>query len=257
MKKIGIALGCAALFALCGTAAAQTLNVGVAAEPYPPMYYPDPTGQMQGFEVDLAKAICEAAKLQCEIKAVSWDGLIPSLNGKQIDLIISSMSITDERRKQIDFSDKYYDVPPLIVADKSTKLSNDPASFKGKTIGVQVSTIHAAYAQKHFAAAGANVKSYQNQDEANNDLIAGRIDATMGDTDAMETFLEKEGKACCEARGNPTPDQSVLGYGVGVGLRKGEDELREKLNAAIKSLRESGEYQKIAGKYFSYDVYGQ
>ncbi|WP_347485068.1 transporter substrate-binding domain-containing protein [Vandammella animalimorsus] len=258
MKPLLTSLACALAFALPGAAAAKTLKVAVAAEPYPPMYYPSPSGQWQGFEVDLAQAVCKAAKLDCEVTAVAWDGLIPSLNGGHIDMVMASMSITEERRKQIDFSNKYYDVPPLIVSAKEAPVDKSPASFKGKTIGVQVATIHAAYAQKHFAPAGATVKVYQNQDEANSDLVSGRVDATMADTDAMQTFLKSDGgKACCETRGNPEPDPGVLGQGVGIGLRKGQDALREQLNAAIQSLRDSGEYQRIAQKYFSYDVYGQ
>jgi polar amino acid transport system substrate-binding protein len=235
---------------------AQDVKVGFAAEPYPPFTSPDASGKWVGWEVDFIEAICSEAKLNCVLTPVAWDGIIPALTSKKIDMIVGSMSITEERMKTIDFSDKYYNTPTGIVGPKSEEFDATPAGLKGKIIGVQVSTVHQVYANKHFADA-AEIKEYQTQDEANQDLVAGRIDAIQADAIALDAFLETEqGKACCESKGNVEEDVAVLGAGVGVGLRKDETELKGKVNEAIKAIRANGTYDSFSKKYFDFDIYG-
>lgn len=251
------AVAAAVLVAGMGVASAEQVKVGIAAEPYPPFASPDASGKWEGWEVDIALAICAQAKLDCVITPVSWDGIIPALTTKKIDMITASMSITPEREKTIDFSDKYYNTPTVILGSKDVKMDASPEGLKGKVLGVQVSTIHQAYAKKHFAATAAEIKEYQTQDEANQDLAAGRIDATQADSLALETFAQTDaGKACCEIKGKVAPDLEVLGPGVGVGLRKGDTELKTKINAAIKDIRANGKYDEISKKYFNFDIYG-
>ncbi len=238
-------------------AAAEQVRVGFAAEPYPPFTSPDASGNWQGWEVDFMKAICAEAKLDCVITPVAWDGIIPALTTNKIDMIIGSMSITAERLQTIDFSDKYYNSPPGIIGAKDAKFDATPEGLAGKTLGVQVATIHQVYANKYFGAAGATVKEYQTQDEANNDLAAGRIDAVQADSIALGDFLKTEqGSACCDMKGTVKDDPEILGLGVGVGLRKGETELKDKINAAIKAIRANGTYDTFSKKYFDFDVYG-
>lgn len=192
------------------------------------------------------------------VTPVAWDGIIPALTTGKIDMIVGSMSMTPERLKTIDFSDKYYNTPTIVIGTKDLKFDATPEGLKDKTIGVQVSTIHQAYAVKHFAPAGATIKEYQTQDEANNDLTAGRIDAVQADSLALRTFLATDnGKACCEEKGTVAKDVEVLGPGVGIGLRKGDTELKDKLNAAIKTIRANGTYDTFTKKYFDFDIYGQ
>lgn len=188
----------------------------------------------------------------------AWDGLIPALNSKKIDAIINSMSITDERKKSIDFSDKYYNTPGGIIGSKDAKFEATPEGLKGKIIGVQVSTVHEAYAKKHFGEGAAEIKIYQTQDEAQADLAAGRIDAVQADSLSLTTYLATDaGKACCDMKGDVAEDLEVLGPGVGVGLRKGDEALKEKFNAAIKAIRDNGKYAEITKKYFDFDIYGK
>ncbi|PRD41500.1 amino acid ABC transporter [Phyllobacterium phragmitis] len=253
MAVAAIALAAAGM----GAASAETIKVGIAAEPYPPFASPDASGKWQGWEVEIATAICEQAKLDCVITPVSWDGIIPALLTKKIDIITASMSITDERKKTIDFSDKYYNTPTVILGSRDVEMEATPEGLKGKILGVQVSTIHQVYAKKYFGDTAAEIKEYQTQDEANQDLAAGRIDATQADSLALETFAETDaGKACCEIKGRVADDVEILGPGVGVGMRKGETELKEKINAAIKDIRENGKYDAISKKYFTFDIYG-
>nr|WP_298096601.1 transporter substrate-binding domain-containing protein [uncultured Shinella sp.] len=238
-------------------AAAEQVRVGFAAEPYPPFTSPDASGNWEGWEVDFMKAICAEAKLDCVVTPVAWDGIIPALTTNKIDMIIGSMSITAERLQTIDFSDKYYNSPPGIIGAKDAKFDATPEGLAGKTLGVQVATIHQVYANKYFAAAGATVKEYQTQDEANNDLAAGRIDAVQADSIALGDFLKTEqGSACCDMKGTVKDDPEILGLGVGVGLRKGETDLKDKINAAIKAIRANGTYDTFSKKYFDFDVYG-
>lgn len=255
MKKLALALTATLMM---GTAAmAETVKVGIAAEPYPPFASPDAAGNWVGWEVDLIGAVCAAAEMDCEIVPVAWDGIIPSLTAGQIDAIMASMSITAERMQTIDFSDKYYNTPTVIVGAKGVEMTPDAAGLAGKILGVQVSTIHETYAQKHFAGSAAEIKVYQTQDEANQDLVAGRIDATQADSIALDDFLKTEaGMACCESKGAVADDPDVLGLGVGVGLRKGEDELKAKFNAGIAKVLEDGTYDKISAPYFASSIYG-
>ncbi|TPJ82640.1 transporter substrate-binding domain-containing protein [Mesorhizobium sp. B2-6-2] len=242
--------------AMGGVAKAEQVKIGVAAEPYPPFTSPDASGKWVGWEIDFVDAVCAEEKLDCVITPVAWDGIIPALTTKKIDAIVSSMSITDERKKAIDFSDKYYNTPTAIIGPKDQKFGATPDDLKGKVIGVQVSTVHAVYAKKHFTGAQ-EIKEYQTQDEANQDLAAGRIDAVQADSIALGEFLKSDqGKACCDLKGMVAPDDEVLGPGVGAGIRKEDTALKEKFNAGIKAIRANGKYDEISKKYFDFDIYG-
>jgi polar amino acid transport system substrate-binding protein len=248
----------AALMLMAAPVAAQEVKVGIAAEPYPPFASPDASGNWVGWEVEIINAVCAAAEMNCVITPVAWDGIIPSLTSGQIDAIMASMSITEERMKTIDFSDKYYNTPTVIAAAKGSGITPTAEGLAGKIIGVQVATIHEAYVNKHFAGTAAEIKVYQTQDEANQDLAAGRIDATQADSIALDDFIASEtGAACCEIVGAVADDTEVLGLGVGVGLRKGEDELKAKFNAGIAKIREDGTYDRITAEYFASSIYGE
>ncbi|MDZ4096659.1 MAG: transporter substrate-binding domain-containing protein [Paracoccaceae bacterium] len=257
MKATTLALAAAVASLLGSAALAQQVKVGIAAEPYPPFASPDAAGNWVGWEVDLIGAVCKAAELDCVITPVAWDGIIPSLTGGQIDAIMASMSITEERMKTIDFSDKYYNTPTVIIAAKGAGITPDAAGLAGKILGVQVATVHEAYAQAHFSGSAAEIKIYQTQDEANQDLAAGRIDATQADSIALNDFLATDtGKACCEVMGAVADDPAILGLGVGVGLRKGDDALKAKFNAGIAKVIADGTYEAISIPYFSSSIYG-
>lgn len=247
-----VAAGVAAILS-AGVAAAEPVKIGIAAEPYAPFSSLDASGNWVGWEIDVINAVCAAAELECVITPVAWDGIIPSLTGKQIDAIMASMSITEERLKTIDFSDPYYNTPTVIVADKSLDIEPTPESLAGKILGVQASTVHQAYAQKYFA--DAEIRIYQTQDEANQDLFAGRIDATQADSIAMADFVATDNGSCCEIKGNVMDDPAILGLGVGIGVRKGEAELLETLNKAIAKILADGTHEKITAGYFSTSIY--
>lgn len=232
------------------TPAMADLKFGVAAEPYPPFTSKDASGKWVGWEVDLMDALCAQMNEKCEIVEVAWDGIIPALQAKQFDLIFSSMSITAERRQTIDFSNMYYNTPTNVIGTKNGDTDISPAHLAGKAIGVQISTIHQRYADKYFGAAGATVKTYQTQDEANQDLASGRIDYVQADSAALDAFLKTDqGKACCELKGTVPDDPEILGEGVGAGIRKEDTALKDKINAAIAGVAKAGKFDEITAKY--------
>ena len=242
---------------LASPVAAQEVKIGIAAEAYPPFASPDASGNWVGWEIDFINAMCAAAEMQCVITPVAWDGIIPSLTSGQIDVIMASMSITEERMQTIDFSDKYYNTPTVIIGAKGVDMAPTPEGLAGKIIGVQASTVHADYVEKYFAPTAAEVKIYQTQDEANSDLAAGRIDAIQADSIAMDAFLASEaGAACCDLKGAVADDPAILGLGVGAGIRKGEDELKAKINAGIAKVIADGTYDTITANYFASSIYG-
>jgi polar amino acid transport system substrate-binding protein len=244
-----------AMFALCGAGAgaADVIKFGVAAEPYPPFDSKDASGKWVGFEIELMDAVCAEIKTKCELVEVAWDGIIPALQEKKIDVIWSSMSITDERRKVIDFTDKYYNTPSVVIGAKGQNIEITPAGLTGKIIGTETATTHANYAQKYYT--GANIKLYDTFDNANADLVAGRVDVVIGDLVVLEPFLKSDQGKGLEIKAQ-LPDDPLLGDGIGGGVRKSDSALRNKLNAAIKSVRQSGKYNEIAKKYFDFDIYG-
>lgn len=247
-RRLMVAVAVTALCAFAAQAKAE-LKFGVAAEPYPPFTSKDASGKWVGWEVDLMDAVCAQMKEKCELVEVAWDGIIPALTAKQIDVIWSSMSITADRKQTIDFTRMYYNTPTVIIGAKNGDKDISPDHLKGKTIGVQVSTIHQKYVEKYFGA-GSTIKTYQTQDEANNDLAAGRLDYVQADGSALDTYLKTDqGAACCELKAAVPEDVEILGEGVGGGVRKEDTELKAKLDAAIGELAKSGEINKITEKY--------
>ena len=253
MRKTLLAAAIAA-FSTFSSQAAEKLVIGTEGA-YPPFNFIDASGKVGGFDVDIGLALCAEMKVECEVVTQDWDGIIPALTSKKIDMIVGSMSITEERMKTIDFTDKYYNTPTGIIGPKDQTFDAKPASLAGKVVGVQVSTVHADYAKKHFTEA-AEIKEYQTQDEANQDLAAGRVDAVIADLITLDAFLKSEAGACCDHKGNVEDDPAVLGLGVGIGVRKEDTALKDKLNAAIKAVRANGTYDSFSKKYFDFDIYG-
>jgi polar amino acid transport system substrate-binding protein len=232
------------------TPAMADLKMGVAAEPYPPFTSKNAEGVWEGWEIDVMTAICAEIGEKCSVEEVAWDGIIPALTSKKFDAIMSSMSITDERKKTINFSDMYYNSGSLIIGAKNGDLDFSPEHLAGKTLGVQVSTTHAKYAEKYYGAKGAELKTYATQDEANSDLAAGRVDYVQADAIALQSFLDSDqGKACCEAKGTVPNDAEVLGAGVGFGVRKEDTALLDKLNGGIKAAAAKGAFKEITTKW--------
>lgn len=255
-KRIVFAASAAVLALSVGTAGAQELTLKIGTEgAYPPFNNLTPDGKLEGFDVDIAKALCEEMKAKCEFVTQDWDGIIPALQAGKFDAIIASMSITPERKEKVDFTNKYYQTPPAIVAPKDSDIKGvTKEDLAGKTIGVQGSTTHFNYAEKTYT--DSTIKPYPTAQEYQLDLANGRIDAANDDIIVAQQFLETPEGACCKIVGTIKPVPEIHGEGVGVAVRKGETDLINKFNAAIDAIRANGKYKEINDKYFSFDAYG-
>ncbi len=223
---------------------------------YPPFSWTEADGSLKGFDVDMAHALCTQMEVKCKIVPQDWDGIIPSLLARKYDAIIAAMSITDERRQKVDFTNKYALIPNKFIAKKGANLDFSKDGLKGVKIGVQRATTHDTYLTDNYGES-VNIVRYGSFDEAYLDLANGRIAAVLGDASALEEgVLNKVGGEDYEFVGPSLTNPKWFGEGFGIATRKQDKDLTAKLNAAIKALRKNGEYKKIEAKYFDYDVYG-
>lgn len=239
-----------------GTLSAQqvTLRWGYSAASFPPFTSKSASGKWTGFDVDIMDAMCKVMNAKCEIVEIAWDGIIPALQANKIDIIWSGMSMTDERMKVIDFTNRYRRGPAAFIAAKDTPITISKEGLKGKYVGVQKATNFLNYLE-HYYGDSAKVKLYDSLDDSTADLAAGRLDVVMGDILQLKIFLRTDAGKPFDIKGI-TPVDPILGRGAGAGIRKGDDALRLKLNAALKTIRDNGTYDAIAKKYFDFDPYG-
>lgn len=229
----------------------------VAIDPtYEPFTFKTSDGKPTGFDVDIAEALCAEIKRECVYVEQVWDSMIPGLQAKKYDVIISSMSITEERQKVVDFTDKYYNTPSRIVVKADTPFT-DLASLKDKKIGVLKGSTQEKYAMGELKPVGVSVVPYEAQDQVYLDIKSGRLDGTVADSvEVTGGFLSKPEGAGYGFVGPVLNDPKYYGIGVGVAMRQGEQQLKDELNAAIKAIRDNGTYETVSKKYFDFDVYG-
>lgn len=253
MKKLFSVMAIA--IATTSFAQADEIRFGVEGA-YPPFSWKNADGSLAGFDIEIANALCEAMAADCVLVEQEWDGMIPALKARKFDAILASMSITEERKKQVDFSDKYYYTPAVFVAAKDADFDVSAKGLDGKTVAVQRGTTHQCFMEKLYPEV--KLRLYATQEEAFLDLASGRVDVTFSDAvQADESFLAQDENAEHFARlGDTQHDEQCHGLGAGIALRKGQDELRERLNAAIQKIREDGTYAEINAKYFDFDLYG-
>jgi len=255
-KRLTLAASAAvvALFSTAAMAEGEKIVIGTEGA-YPPFNNLEADGTLTGFDIDIAQALCDEMKAECTFVTQDWDGIIPALIARKFDAIIASMSITDERKQQVDFSKKYYNTPPAVVVPKDSELTEATyEAFAGKTLGAQGSTTHANYAEAHLN--GAEVRLYPTADEYKLDVANGRVDGVVDDVVVLSEWLKSDDGACCKLLGTLPVDPVINGEGAGIAVRKGETELADKFTAAIAAIRASGKYQEINAKYFDFDVYG-
>lgn len=233
----------------------KKIRVGVEGA-YPPFSFITPDGKLDGFDIDMAKAIVKAAGGEIELVTSDWDGIIPGLLARKFDCIIASMSVTEERKKKVAFTNKYYNTPAKFVTKKGAIKEYSKAAIKGKSVGVQRATIHEKFLIDNFGK-DITIKGYGTQDEVYLDLTAGRIDMFLSDSiAASEGFLQKPEGKNYQFVGPDFSDPKWFGDGAGIACRKGDTELVKILNAGIAKIRADGTYKKIQDKYFDFNVYG-
>jgi arginine/ornithine transport system substrate-binding protein len=250
-------LAAAAALALAFTAGAQAqtgkIRVGVEGS-YPPFSQIDTQGKLSGFDIDIANAVCAELKAECVFVQQEFDGMIPALNAKKFDMIVASMSITEERKKAVEFSDSYYDVPSRFVAKEGAFKDYSPASLKGKTILVLRNSPRAKYLSETYKES--TILPVDKEGSVYMELAAGRGDIAFGSSVVSgEAFLKKpEGKGYAQV-GAPIR-LGGGGGGVGIAVRKDDTELKNKINAALKAIKANGTYNKLQSKYFDFDISG-
>ena len=267
-------------FLLVGNVYSDKVRIGTEGA-YPPWNAKDSSGNLIGFEVDLAKELCAILKHECTIVEQDWDGMIPALLMRKFDLIMAGMSITEERLKTINFSQGYADEVASLAVMKgsdlenlqtveSLSLSKKSAAKKtldqltkalaGKTIGVQTGTIHQNFLESGDVG-NVTVRKYKTQDEVNLDLAAGRIDAALAAAVAFTDYAAKSKKPVVLV--GPTFSGGAFGNGVGIGIRKGDSsstvgkrdaKLLKDFNRAINTARKNGIISELAIKHFGFDA---
>ncbi|WP_417667067.1 ABC transporter substrate-binding protein [Roseibium sp.] len=257
MRIMRLAAAAALVMAAVGGAEAKDWSkVRIGTEgAYPPFNSLTADGQLVGFDIDIAKALCEEMKVECEFVTQDWDGMIPALQAGKFDAVIASMSITEERKQKVDFTNKYYNTGPAIAVPKDSKLTGvTDADLKGALLGAQSSTTHSNYAEEKFPSA--ELKLYPTPDEYKLDVASGRIDAVIDDVVVLDDWLKSDDGACCKLLGSLTPDPVINGEGAGIAIRKEDGDLKAMFNKAIEGIIASGKYKEINDKHFEFDVYG-
>ncbi len=263
MKKLLIAVSVLALVFVAGTLQAKdwkVVRIGVEGA-YPPFSYTTPDGKLDGFDIEIARALGKAMDVEVKLVAQDWDGIIPALLARKYDAIIASMSITEERKKKVAFTNKYYNTPAKFVCKKGAMEEFDRAgvakALEGKTVGVQRATIHDNFISDN-SGKGTVIKRYATQDEAYMDLAAGRVDMLLADSVAMsEGFLKKPEGQVYQFIGPDLTENKYFGEGAGIAIRKKDKDLVEMFNKAIDQIRADGTDKKIQDKYFDFNVYGE
>ncbi|MBS5839404.1 MULTISPECIES: transporter substrate-binding domain-containing protein [Pseudomonas] len=245
-KKFLLAAAATLVFS-ANALAVDKYKVGIEGA-YPPFNNKNPSGQVVGFDYDIAMALCAKMKAECEVVTSDWDGIIPALNAKKYDFIVSSLSITEDRKQAVDFTDPYYSNKQQFVAKKGVEFKTDIDSLKSKQLGTQRSTQAATWLEDNV---GGDIKLYDTQENAYLDLSSGRVDGLLADKYAIYGWLKDDpaGKDY-EFKGEPINEDDK----VGIALRKGESDLRTKLNLALKEIKEDGTYKKINDKYFPFSI---
>jgi len=252
---LGLACGVAAGTAPADAKEWKTIRFGMDAS-YAPFESVNQKGEIVGFEVDYAKAICAKLEASCTFQNQDWDGIIPSLLSNKFDVIFSSMNITDARKAKVIFSDVYYATPIVFVGQANEKSKDiSPAALKGKSIGTQSSTIHANFLESLYKQS--DIKLYPTQDEPNLDLASGRLDYVVGDKLVEEDFVKSKGNGCCTILSEVQRVPGIHGPGVGAAFRPGDTDLQAMFNKAIAELDADGTYKTIAKKYFTIDIRGK
>lgn len=248
-KKSLLAVAAVAALMSGATAAQAAQKIKIATEgAFPPFNTISKDGKPSGFDVDIANALCAEMKVECQIVTQDWDGIIPGLLAKKYDAIVASMSITDERKQAVDFTDPYYSNKLQFVAKKGMDYTLTAAGLKGKAVGAQRATISAEWMEKNMA--GVEVKLYGTQEEAFLDLAAGRTDVVLNDVYVTHDWLKSDAGKAFEFKGKVVYDSDK----IGIAVRK-NDPLRDKMNTALKAIRANGTYAKINAQYFPFDIY--
>lgn len=228
----------------------ETIRVGVDS-PYPPFEFTNPDGSLGGFEIELGNEVCkEITKKPCDWVVQAWDGIIPGLQSRKYDMIFSSMTISEERKKHVLFSAPYYLSPSGYFAPKASKFS--PKSTKDVRIGVQRATVQDKYATEVHK--DAKIVRYTSADDLRVDMAGGRLDAVFIEAPVGVDLFKESKKDVVLIGESISEPKEFFGDGIGAAFRKRDKDLAEKVNKALEKLKNDGTYDAIMKKYFDYSI---
>lgn len=227
----------------------------ITQDDYPPFDFTAPDGSLTGFNVDLARAICDELKVSCTIQARRWDTILDAIASGKADAAAASLATTPENRKRVDFTAPYYRTPARFVTRKNNSWPDPiPETLVGRTIGVQAHTAHEAYLRKFFPRS--HIRAYETAAALRSALKRNEVKVIFGDGISLALWLNgADSENCCAFKGGPFTESRYFGDGVGIAVRKGDDALRVALNYALKRLSERGVYTDLYLKYFPLGYY--
>lgn len=234
-----------------GTVYADTIRIATEGA-YPPFNYIDESGELKGFDVDIAKALCAEMEADCEIIAQAWDGIIPGLVTGRYDAIVASMSITEKRKEAVNFTRPYYQVGAALVAPVDSDIAFEADKLDGKVIGVQRATTYANLLDGEYPQA--TVNTYDTVENHNLDLQSGRLDGVVGQAVLMQEWIDENANGAYEIKGEPVLNVAYIGEGAGIAINKDDPELLERFDEALVTIIENGLYDDISAKYFSFSI---
>ena len=217
---------------------------------YPPFDYAGQDGNPAGFNVDLARRICDEIKVSCTIQARPFNTLLDALNENRGDAVIASIAPTAETRRRADFSDPYYRTPARFVARADSALGDAlPERLEGVKVAVIAGTAHEAFLKAMFTEV--EVRAYPNAEAARDALRRKEVDLLFGDGIALAFWLNgTDSGGCCAFRGGPFLESRYFGEGIGIAVKRGNDLMRQSLNWALFRLWENGSYTDLWLRYF-------
>jgi len=217
---------------------------------FPPFNFAGPDGNPQGFNVDLARMLCEELKVGCTVQMRRFETLLPSLIENRGDAVIASLAVTPDTRARVDFTDPYYRTPARFAARRDSPVDDPlPERLEGKKVAVVAGTAHEAYLKTLFTEV--EVRPYPSPDVARLALKRGDVDLLFGDAISLAFWLNgTDSENCCSFRGGPYIDSRYFGEGVGIAVKKGNDAMRLALNWALYRVWEQGRFTDLWLRYF-------
>lgn len=243
-------VGC--ILAVCPAVAAETLRIAIEGE-YPPFSFVDDQGNLAGFDVDIALALCKAMNAQCELIQTPWEGIIDRLGAGDFDVIVASMSYTPGRAQRVEFTDKYYRTTSSYIAKAGSGLTATPEGLRGRRIATQEETVHANYLADTFGSDIALTVT-DTLDQSFDLLVADKVDSVLCNSLTAFEFLQSPKGDGYEYVGDPLSEKS-LSSTANIAVRKGETALRDALNTALGVILENGDYDRINRAYFPFSIY--
>ena len=250
---LGFSVSVATMVAPGGASESNSVRIAIEGA-FPPFNYLDSSNQLQGFDVDIARALCKAANLSCELVVQEWTGMIPNLLAEDYDAIISSMSMSAARREQVAFTTRYYDSPSVFVVRKGSEIAGiAPADLKNARLGVTSATSQEAYIKATYPDITATI--FESSPDLYKGLVDGSVDVIIEDKLAIYDWLANtKAGSCCEFRGGDIKDPQYFGEGAGVAVRRADKELLARFNTALREIQTTGAYDAINAKYFPFGI---